>query len=243
LVTSIGAINCDLSQQAARLGFHQALRVPGNLQDGFDLLTPTGLLSSAFLGLDCIQLLVGAAAINENFRNEPFSTNLVLRFVASSLQRHHLFAWWARSLAAFTPWMATFQSHTNAADLAAVTERDRVFEQIEEGALDPRDLVCNHIHVDDIRTDPLVIQPRHAGPFAADDQSADANPTQQARTVGEIQDRVAVAAGQKLSNIGIRQNKIVLPVIDTHSLGQFIQLMMLSAVVRPAMRGADHFPR
>lgn len=221
LVTSIGPTEGDLSKRLSGQGFVQALQVPKNLGGPFGLLTPVGLLSSAFLGLDCIQLLVGAAAINENFRNQPYETNLVLRFVASTLESHQLYAWWTRSLQDFMPWMKSFQSETSSFDVAIGPGDFELTEQLQIGRREGRELVCNHVSVDAIRTDPLAVQ-----------ALADGNSPGTALVVNDFQQRAVEVTDEMLLDFRIRQNRIVLPVIDTHSLGQFIQLMMLSEAIK-----------
>ncbi|MEM6470266.1 MAG: hypothetical protein AAF802_11980 [Planctomycetota bacterium] len=64
---------------------HESLAISKGLADFEMILSTAGLLPAAFLGLDCIQLLVGAANVNEHFWHQPYSSNLVLQFIAARL--------------------------------------------------------------------------------------------------------------------------------------------------------------
>lgn len=228
LITSIGHEGSRLSARLSALGFEQSLFVPENLPDAFRVLTPVGLLSSAFLGLDCIQLLVGAAAINENFRNEPFASNIVLQFVAANRPDvRTAFAWWARSLRGFSPWLAHLRPGKVSFDLAVAAERDALLEQIQSGNYSSvlgGEIVCNHVDVDEIRTDPLPATPALV---SNGDRTVD--------TLTKFQRTMLDQARRQLSDAGLVQNTIVLPVIDTHSLGQLMQMMMLATAVEQSL--------
>ncbi|QEF98202.1 Glucose-6-phosphate isomerase [Stieleria maiorica] len=234
LVTAIGPVHSlsggPIAQRLASHGFDQSLRVPDSIENRSSVFTPLGLLSSAFLGLDCIQLLVGAAAINENFRKEPFERNLVLRFVAAnraaatgddrSAECKRLSAWWARSLTGFQDWLQCLHPHHWPIDVATEFGRSVLNEQLESGCLRGEPLVCNHVDVAAIRTDPLPVTPEN--PLRRGDDS---------QSVRQTQQHIAATIDQQLADVGIRQNRITLPVLDTHSLGQWMQLMMLAAAI------------
>ncbi|WP_182870142.1 hypothetical protein [Stieleria mannarensis] len=238
LVTAIGPSSNPssgpIAQHLASLGFDQSLRVPAAVANRNSVFTPMGLLSSAFLGLDCIQLLVGAAAINENFRKEPFDQNLVLRFVAANRAAakgddrpagcKRFFAWWARSLDGFQDWIRCLHPDHWPLDVATESGRSVLTAQLESECLRRDSLVCNHIEVAAIRTDPLPVTPGQALRRGDDSES-----------VRQLQQHSAARVDQQLSAFGIRQNRITLPVIDTHSLGQWMQLMMLSASIESVM--------
>ncbi|MCS7470206.1 hypothetical protein NZK35_26465 [Stieleria sp. ICT_E10.1] len=236
LVTPIGDAGFAAEISKCYPGCGERLRVSSNLVDGWGVLTPLGLLPSAFLGLDCIQLLVGAAAVNANFRSEPFATNLVLHFLAangfvgpnglrSSIEPSRQFAWWARSLAGLDRWRRTLPRaerrwDSETADLATDFARSHVLRQLERGHRTGGSIICNHVVVDAIRTDPLPIAP--AGSVSSlDDSSA----------LPQLHRDQLPAIRRQLEAVGVRQNLIRLPVIDTHSLGQLLQLLMLAAAI------------
>ncbi|MDV6029467.1 MAG: hypothetical protein F9B45_05045 [Phycisphaera sp. RhM] len=236
LVTPIGDDRFAAEISNCYPGCGQRLRVSGKLVDGLGVMTPLGLLPSAFLGLDCIQLLVGAAAVNANFRSEPFETNLVLRFLAanglvgpdgltSSIEPSREFAWWARSLAGLDRWRQTLhrterRGESATADLATDFARRHLMRQLKRRHRTGGSVICNHVVVDAIRTDPLPITP--AGSVTGLDD-ASALPQLHRDELPVIQ--------RQLEALGVRQNRIRLPVIDTHSLGQLVQMLMLAAAI------------
>ncbi|QDV43670.1 Glucose-6-phosphate isomerase [Stieleria neptunia] len=220
LITAIGSTGAAIPEPLAALGLDQSLRVPDAIDDRYSVLTPIGLLSSAFLGLDCIQLLVGAAAMNENFRNEPFEQNIVLRYAAMCRGRQRLFAWWPRRLCGLDRWLESLTSDHCRLDLAADSDREEFAARLDSGSPRCEELVCNHVQVDAIRTDPLPVTPNRE---PQGDQARE--------SVAERQAETAATVSQQLTDRGIRQNTITLPVIDTHSLGQLLQMLMLAAAI------------
>ena len=81
-------------------------------------------------------------------------------------------------------------------------------------------LICNHVHVDSIRTDPLPATP--------------GKPRETVVDGGSLTDRcdsIAAQTRRQLSQAGIHQNRIMLPEIDTHSLGQLIQMILLATAI------------
>jgi len=81
------------------------------LQGQWNALSPATLLPAAFLGLDCMKLLEGAAAMNENYRHAPFAENLVQQY-GSTIQcwasKHDILepkvCVWENSLRALQEW-------------------------------------------------------------------------------------------------------------------------------------------
>jgi glucose-6-phosphate isomerase len=244
LVTSIGRRDNPLADQLKDVGFDQVLHIPNTLEDSFSVLTPIGMLTAAFLGLDCIQLLVGAAAMNENFRNATFGDNLVLRYVAANQPRRkdesswpnaqrgeRLSLLWAGGLRGLADWCDAVQAetevkHQTRLTLATETERAALLGRLAGKSLEAGDLVCNHLAVDTIRTDDLPVSPgetlkKTGGP----------------PTVTDLKKGSIASTQRLLADAGIRQNRIDLPVIDTHTLGQFLQMMMLAAKIESIWEG------
>jgi len=104
--------------------------------------------------------------------------------------------------------------------LATEPGRAAFFEQFDSGTLQSDDAVCNHVVVDRIRTDGLPASP-----------GKPLEPAEGSLSITDLQKETVAATERRLAAAGIRQNKIVLPVIDTHTLGQWLQMMMLSATI------------
>jgi glucose-6-phosphate isomerase len=57
--------------------------IPDISSPELNMMTPVVLLPAAFLGLDCIQWLVGAMEMTQHFLEEPVESNQVLRFAVA----------------------------------------------------------------------------------------------------------------------------------------------------------------
>lgn len=224
-------MSAAMLRQLTQKGFEGPLRIGQALPGGYRVLTPVALLPAAFLGLDCIQLLVGAAAINENFCQAPFESNLVLQFAAANGARagqptappRQSFAWWARSLSGLDRWRLSLNPGQRRPgeqpwDIAIESHGEGFCQLLQSSWFRPQEIVVNHVVVDAIRTDPLRVE---GDPTWL--------PARQSARQSE--------AWTMLDNLGVCQNTIHLPVVDTHSLGQLMQMMMLAS----ALSSADHF--
>ena len=207
----------------------RSLRIPTAVDDAFSTLTPVGLLPAAFLGLDCIQLLVGAAAINENFIKAPLSDNLVLQLVAANMtaqgqHRHQSWAFWQRCLSGIGDWSRMLVDEAgfdvrNINDLAVSGFRASYVKEARNKPESASMKVCHHLGVSTIRTDPIPNKSVEGDPLSQDDLLA----------------RCRSEAVSEIHEAGIRQTTITLPEVNTHSLGQLYQLLMLSSVVESSL--------
>ncbi|MCO8125323.1 hypothetical protein NHH03_26530 [Stieleria sp. TO1_6] len=222
LATAIAYPDSPLVQRFEQLGFNPPLRIPMTTPGAYSLLTPAGLLPAAFLGFDCIQLLVGAAAMNEHFKSTPAEKNMVLRYVAANRQGQpigtgRLLAVWSRSLLAMGHWVSELHRDSfggAAGRTETVLGIDRLLDADSETLSSLRGRVCNHVLVQSPRTDPI--------------DTADGNlPDRATDAIAATQSRLAAA--------GIRQTTLTLPLIDPHSLGQLFQLWMLAASIEAAV--------
>lgn len=255
-VTSVGVQGNALSGRLRDRGLEQSLFVPGDLRvpklrrDACSVLTPAGLLTSAFLGLDCIQLLVGAAAINENFRNAPFSSNLVLQFLAANracysgptaagqLSRRRI-VFWANGFGGMADWCRRlFGDHGSgemlALDPGSELERFVSYREGDAGSHGSTDWTCHHVLVDSIRTDPLLEletlrELEISGTPVGSEKSETSSMPQKLR-------EQRLGCQRRLAGLGVRQTTITLPVVDTHSLGQFVQMMMIASAMEDRLR-------
>ncbi|MEO1525066.1 MAG: hypothetical protein AAFX06_06500 [Planctomycetota bacterium] len=159
-------------------------------------LTPFGLLPAAFLGLDVVQLLVGAYEVTENFKTAPPEDNLVLRLasiVSLGVKQERQPAWcvWTEALRAMGDWMETcpwtrvLRSHAE-----ADSKRNASFYQLLE--------------VQEPRTDVLPGIEAH-------------------------RDQLVEDLSESWKRKQILSTRLTLPRIDTHSMGQLFQLLMLTS--------------
>ncbi|MEL6109901.1 MAG: hypothetical protein AAFU85_28150 [Planctomycetota bacterium] len=158
-------------------------------------LTPFNLLPAAFLGLDVIQLLVGAYEVAENFRTAPPRENLAIQFFALeqiARKEHRRIAWcvFDEALMTFADWM---ENHP----------RRVVARRHNEATKSKMASMYHQLVVEKPRTDLLDGIENHR--------------TQAVQALDE---------GWRYS--GIVTTRWLLPQIDTHTMGQLFQLMMLA---------------
>ena len=222
---------------------HETLRLAEWADPAQRLLSPLGLLPAAFLGLDCIQLLVGAARINDNFRSAKTPDNRVLQFVAENSDRssaklseaniasRRLFCFHSPHVGRFAEWLtALFEDQQGRSRLRIVRPRDlqRTVGQLIERDENPDSLpvFVNHLVIDAARTDPIKLASTRVP-----------TTSQCPATLADLsQDSILAKLDALKSNcqarqVDLRQNIIRLPVIDTHWLGQWLQWMLLAAEV------------
>src|SRR6056297_2525379 len=156
----------DLSKE---IGCGEIFTVPEGVGGRFSVLSPVGLMPAAFLGLDCIQLLQGAVAMNEHFKSVPVQENVVLQYVAVNhlLSQHRdksirVLSVWSKALEAVGLWYDQLLAESNGkaglgvTPLTTVNTRDlhSRHQQHQEGAADK---VFNNVIVESNRTDPLPV--------------------------------------------------------------------------------------
>ncbi|EMI57360.1 glucose-6-phosphate isomerase [Rhodopirellula sallentina] len=145
----------------------------------FGVYSAATLLPAAFLGLDCIQFLLGASAMNDHFIQSPLEENMVLQYVG--LQRllatrrglrDRMLVYWNPSLGGVSRWHQewmsqvldpTVRSSTRlqhgaawAESLAAETVGNQVAcNQSANNQSTVNQLVITQLIVESVRTDPI----------------------------------------------------------------------------------------
>lgn len=84
LVIPVTTPDSSLAKWARSNRCQELVSADENWSEATGALSPAGLLPAAFLGLDCVQLLVGAHAMAEHFQNSNADENLVWRWVSST---------------------------------------------------------------------------------------------------------------------------------------------------------------
>ncbi|NOY29902.1 MAG: glucose-6-phosphate isomerase, partial [Planctomycetes bacterium] len=80
LVVPVTGTSGKLFDLATGLGCQEIYPVPEGVGGRFSILSAVGLLPAAVMGLDIVQLLEGAATMNEHFRSQPVGQNVVLDY-------------------------------------------------------------------------------------------------------------------------------------------------------------------
>ncbi|MEM9587448.1 MAG: hypothetical protein AAGA03_09205 [Planctomycetota bacterium] len=188
------------------------------------VLSCSSLLHAAFLGLDCMKLLEGAVAINQQFESAEFPENLPLQWAAvQHLQtRHHnchrRLMLWEPSLDQVGQWYGNLLSDVLGVELIRVPRGGP--EVASAGS------PCVQWLVDHCRADPVKISDS-----VPDDPDG--------RTSLSLDDRrgEAIRAFQvqhRLQGMGV--SNLHLPTIDTYVLGQLFQLLMIATAMESQLR-------
>ena len=192
-----------LASLAAAVGCADVFTIPADIGDGALVFTAPGLLPAAIAGIDVVRLLQGAAAMNRRFREAPLAENPVLQFAGLS-----------RRMA---------ERHGMARVLASRSgQLDALGRWHERLAARQATPLVTDLIVKEPRRDPLVVPMLATCPENADgldDLATTPWPDLLAAA------READAATRRPADA------IVLPRIDEHSIGQLLQLLVLTNLI------------
>jgi glucose-6-phosphate isomerase len=232
----------DLSQE---LGCPDIYHVPDGVGGRFSVLSAVGLLPAAILGLDVIQLLQGAAQMNEHFRTAAPESNVVLQFVGvchlMEQQRGattRVLSVWSKALEAVGLWYDQLLAESlgkqelGAMPLTTVNTRDlhSRAQQHQEGR---RDKLITNVVTDAWRADPL--------PVGHSDLNQDGLKDLAERTLPEIMDAAIAGTNQAYQSDGRPTADIRLPEIRERYLGQLLQMLMLATAVEGRLIGINPY--
>lgn len=196
------------------------------------ILSPSTLLPAAFLGLDVIQLLVGAAAINQNFQKASAADNLVFRWNQACEQRacwlvnespsfDRLLHWWSQ-----LEWPIANGGVQSMRSCDAGEKLQRGRDPFTSHSNSSPRHVALHLAPGVERTDPIVLKT----PVRSESRST-AEPLDRSQKVSDLRSQQREELRERLATVGAEQYQLSLPGIDTHALGQWIQLALLSSAI------------
>ena len=236
-----------LAALARALGCPDVFDIPDGVGGRFSVFTAVGLLPAAIVGIDVVQLLEGAAAMNRRFREAPVAENPVLEFVGVSHLAEEagatirVLSSWSNRLEAVGLWYDQLLSESlgkdekGATPLTAVTTRDLHSrgQQHQEGR---RDKLITNVVVGEPRRDRLAL-PRLVGGAMNEDQLDDLVgktwPEMLAAALGGTNDAYAQARRPTAD--------ILLPRVDEHTVGQLLQMLMLATVAEGRLVGTNPY--
>jgi glucose-6-phosphate isomerase len=245
LVVPVTGTSGRLFDLAKALGCPEMFPVPDGVGGRFSILSAVGLLPAAILGLDVIQLLKGAAAMNEHFRTAPPGKNVVLDYVGVShlLEKNRglnlrLLSVWAKSLEAVGLWYDQLLAESlgkqeiGATPLTVVNTRDlhSRAQQHQEGR---RDKLITNVIVDAWRSDPL--------PVGKSTLDFDGLNDLAEKTLPEIMSAAIAGTNQAYRDDNRPTADLHLPRVDEASLGQLFQMLMLATVVEGRLLGINPY--
>ncbi len=224
-----------LASLADQIGCEDRFLVPDGVGGRFSILSSVGLLPAAILGINVVELLESAAAMNEHFRSAAPGENIVLDFVAVNhlleTQRgcnSRILSAWNNSLESVGLWYDQLLAESigkeerGALPLTVVNTRDlhSRAQQHQEGR---RDKVINNLIVDNWRFDPLAIGTTGWNQDLLDEISE--------KTLPDVM-TAAIRGTNKAYRDGQRPTTdLRLAACNEQSLGQLFQMLMLATVV------------
>nr|BAL57175.1 glucose-6-phosphate isomerase [uncultured Planctomycetota bacterium] len=236
-----------LYQVAQALGLPQEaiFPMPDDVGGRFSVFTPAGLVPAAILGLDISQLLRGAADMTRHFWEHPVEQNLPLQFAALN----HLFfaslgkpirvlSVWSKKLEGLGLWYDQLVSEslgkneTGPTPITAVQTRDLHSrgQQHQEGA---RDRIIHNV---------IVERPGHSPiPLGQLDGNTDGLDPIAGKTVPELLQAAWQGTNLAYAEDARPTTDLVLPQLDEYTLGQLMQMLMLSTVIEGRLLGVNPY--
>ncbi len=245
LVVPVTGRSGKLFDLAGALRCPEIYEVPNGVGGRFSVLSPVGLLPAAILGLDVVQLLEGAAAMNEHFRTAPVEENVVLQYVGVChlMEANHnatirVLSVWSKALEAVGLWYDQLLAESlgkegrGATPITAVNTRDlhSRAQQHQEGRLDK---LHTNLIVDHWRTDPLKI--------GQSELNQDGLNRHAAKTIPQVMAAAIAGTNEAYRQGGRPTADLHLPRVDEYCLGQFFQMMMLATVVEGRLIGINPY--
>jgi glucose-6-phosphate isomerase len=237
--------NSKLHRLCQAIGCPDFLPVPDGVGGRFSILSAVGLLPAAIMGLDVVQLLKGARAMNEHFRSAAAEDNVVLNYVGvchlMEKLRHattRVLSVWSSGLEAVGLWYDQLLAESlgkeerGALPLTAVNTRDLHSrgQQHQEG---PRDKLITNLIVDHCRCDPLTVGRRE---LDQDGLNCIAE-----TSVPDIMSAAIEGTNRAYAKDQRPTTNLRLPAADEGSLGQLFQMLMIATVVEGRLLGINPY--
>lgn len=245
LVVPVTGESGKLHDLAKGLGCEEIFSVPDGVGGRFSVLSAVGLLPAAMLGIDCVQLLEGAIAMNEHFANAAPEDNVVLRYVAVNhlLEKERgatirVLSTWSKSLESIGLWYDQLLAESigkaglGATPLTTVNTRDlhSRHQQHQQGIPNK---VFNNVIVEAYRADALKVGHSERNQDTLNDIAE--------KTLPDIMSAAIRGTNDALHEDGRPTTDIVLPALEPHAIGQLLQMLMLATVVEGRLMGINPY--
>lgn len=234
-----------LASLSDAIGIKDRYLVPDGVGGRFSVFSAVGLLPAAVMGINVVQLLESAAAMNTNFRTAPLGENTVLDYVGVNhlLENEQgvvtrVLSVWSKSLESAGFWYDQLlaeslgKAERGALPLTCVNSRDlhSRAQQHQEGI---RDKVMNNVIVDSWRCDPL--------PIGENELNQDQLNELAGKTLPDV-----MTAAINGTNLAYKEDNrpttnLHLPAADENALGQLFQMLMLATVVEGRLIGINPY--
>lgn len=230
---------------AKALGCKEMFDVPDGVGGRFSILSAVGLVPAAILGLDVEKLLDGAAAMNEHFRNNLVTKNIVLQYVGVCHRLEavrgcvtRILSTWGKRLEAVGLWYDQLLAESlgkkeqGALPLTVVNTRDLHSrgQQHQEGKRDK--LITN-----------LIVEKPGGKPptIGQSDMNQDGLNELADKTLADVLAAATAGTNQAYREDSRPTADLKMKQIDEYALGEFFQMMMLATVVEGRLIGINPY--
>jgi glucose-6-phosphate isomerase len=235
----------SLNQMAAELGCTSVFRVPEGVGGRFSLFSAVGLLPAATIGLDVVQLLQGAADMNETFRTAELFSNPPLDFALAAYQLQlqgdvsiRVLSVWEQAFASLGMWYDQLLSESLGKDgqgmtpITMVNTRD-LHSRAQQHQAGRNDKWIVNLSTRQSHTDQLNIRKSTSDVAGLNDLAG--------VTLGELSAAARQGTNRALCDVQRPTADIVLERGDEYGLGQFFQMMMIATVVEGKLLGVNPY--
>ncbi len=236
--------------EASHLGCVARFTFPRAVSDSFSVLSMAGLVPAALLGINIMKLLEGGRTVSEHFRAAKATDNLALQFAGMNHLMDHQRTvtprgWcdWSRALNGMGGWYRHLLRGCLRKELLEIdllsSELLSAIPRDEQNANNSRPLL-HQIVVHKFRFDPLILEysTRAHEPHEPHDSGME---VESARTLVE-----ALHAARQQTDLALQASRwpnveLSMPQVDEPSVGQMLQLLMLSTVVEGRLMGRNPY--
>lgn len=226
-------------------GDDDLLIIPENVGSRYSVFSAAGLLPAAIMGLDVRAYLLGASAMTRRFLEEPFERNPVLQYALVNylMTEEHgknlrVLAVWSKKLEALGLWYDQLLGESlgkqgrGPTPLTTVQTRDLYSrgQQQQEG---PRDRVINNLVLRVPRTPPLMM--------GMQDHNQDDLNSLNRKSFPDIMSASLRGTTQAYTDSARPNAELAMPVLNEHTMGQLMQMLMLATVVEGRLMGINPY--
>jgi glucose-6-phosphate isomerase len=234
-----------LFELATALGCQDIFEVPDGVGGRFSVLSAVGILPAAIVGLNVVELLGGAIAMNEHFRTAPVEKNAVLNYVGVShllevnrQMNTRVLSVWAKALETFGLWYDQLLAESlgkherGATPITTVNTRDlhSRAQQHQEGR---RDKLITNVIVESWRCDPLLLERSELDQDKLNEFAG--------KTLPELMSAAIAGTNQAYRDDGRPTADIRLPQLREATVGQLLQMMMIATAVEGRLIGINPY--
>lgn len=245
LVVPVTGTSGKLFDLATALGCREIFPVPDGVGGRFSVLSAVGLLPAAIMGLDVVQLLEGAVAMNEHFRSAPVGKNAVLDYtgICHLMEKQQgcdirVLSTWGKQLEAFGFWHDQLLSESlgkrerGALPLTVVNTRDLHSrgQQHQEGK---RDKLITNVIVQQSKSETV--------PIGMSELNQDGLNELAEKTIPDILTAATQGTNQAYRDDNRPTADIHLPAINEFVMGQLFQMFMLATAVEGRLVGTNPY--